>query len=252
MSVSELTADDFDELVKTYGKFDDSLKESQKQVLLTARNGKDARRISVNGEASELAKQISSAETEKKKALKELKKLVATTGTSILEEAAAEGIDLDGGDSDSDDTVSVVSSASGSQLGGDKSPLERLRHYEWKASLLKSLHTALFLESYYPREEGWKLRVYIPEEDMYMGAKDVGVEKLKLTCNVRSGVDGVTLEIKDLEFFTTVYQMRFKGKTTTAKALKKVMSPEMVRLGIYGSILIHAEFLPKKNKWRTK
>jgi len=71
MSVSELTADDFDELVKTYGKFDDSLKESQKQVLLTARNGKDARRISVNGEASELAKQISSAETEKKKALKE-------------------------------------------------------------------------------------------------------------------------------------------------------------------------------------
>jgi len=30
-------------------------------------------------------------------------------------------------------------------------------------------------------EEGWKLRVYIGH---VMGAKDVGVEKLKLTCNV--------------------------------------------------------------------
>lgn len=85
----------------------------------------------------------------------------------------------------------------------DQSPLERLRHYEWKSSLLKSLHTAMFLEMYYPRDEGWKLRIYIPEEDMYMGAKDVSIEKLKLKCNVKTGIDGVTLEINDLEFFTT-------------------------------------------------
>lgn len=252
-NVSELTPDEIDTLMKTHTKFDDGLKNAQKQVLLTGKSGKEARKVSVTGEAAELAKQITSAITEKKKALKELKKLVATTGSSVLDQAEAEGIvDLDN-ESDDDDISVNSASTTTSPLSSDKSsPLERLRHYEWKSSLLKSLHTALFLDMYYPREEGWKLRIYIPEEDMYMGAKDVGVEKLKLTCNVRSGVDGVTLEIKDLEFFTTVHQMRFKGKSSTAKALKKLMSPEMVQLGIYGSILIHADFLPKKNKWRTK
>lgn len=39
MSVSELTPQDFDDLVKTHVKFDDSLKQQQKQILVTAKSG---------------------------------------------------------------------------------------------------------------------------------------------------------------------------------------------------------------------
>ena len=77
---------------------------------------------------------------------------------------------------------------------------------------------ALHLDMYFPRNEGWKLRVYIPEEDMYMGAKDVGVEKLKFNCALRMNSDGLFIDITDLEFLTQVYQMRFKGKGSTVRA----------------------------------
>jgi len=84
----------------------------------------------------------------------------------------------------------------------------------------------------------------------YMGAEDVGVEILKFRCDVRLGIGGLELSITDLVFFTQVYQMRFKGKSSTAVALKKVMSPEMVRLGVNGSIKIHAKFV--KKRWVSK
>jgi len=83
-----------------------------------------------------------------------------------------------------------------------------------------------------------------------MGAKDVGVERLKFQCDVRLGIDGLEFAITDLEFLTQVYQMRFKGKSSTAVALKQVMSPEMVRLGINGTVKIHAQF--RKKKWVSK
>lgn len=73
------------------------------------------------------------------------------------------------------------------------------------------------------------MRVYIPDEDMYLGAKDVGVERLKLQCDLVASPEGIQIDITQLELFIQVYQMRFRGKGTTARALKKLLSPEMVR-----------------------
>jgi hypothetical protein len=44
--------------------------------------------------------------------------------------------------------------------------------------------------------------------------------------------------------------MRFKGSSSTARALKQLLSPELVRLGIGGSVNIHAHFA--KKRWRNK
>lgn len=86
----------------------------------------------------------------------------------------------------------------------------------------------------------------------YMGYKDVSVERLKWHADLSLGNEGVKLDIKDLELLTQVYQMRFKGKTKTAKALKKLLSPEMVRLGLHGTISVHVQYSDKKKRWRSK
>ena len=57
-------------------------------------------------------------------------------------------------------------SVPGTSMDGTATPLEQLRYFTWYEKSIRAKYTSLHLNNYFPREEGWKMRVYIPEEDM--------------------------------------------------------------------------------------
>lgn len=83
-------------------------------------------------------------------------------------------------------------------------PLDQLRFFDWSSRLLRAQHAALHLDYYFPKAEGWKLRVFIPEENMYMGAKDIGVERLKCHMSMSLGKNGLQVTLRDIDFMCTV------------------------------------------------
>ena len=62
--------------------------------------------------------------------------------------------------------LSLDKSVPGTSMDGTATPLEQLRYFTWYEKLVRAKYTSLHLNNYFPREEGWKMRVYIPEEDM--------------------------------------------------------------------------------------
>jgi len=260
LAVAQLSGRSLD-MLADHKDFDEVLKGAQKAVLDATAAAKVARKARVSGEARRLAKQLEQAVLVKEALLKELQQkglvdelyeddgLLDGEGQWVPAAGVMPPFDRGPFERGEEEGGAVEAGGEGGSVG---SPLEQLRYYEWNCSLLKAQHTALHLNMYFPRSEGWKMRVYIAEEDMYMGAKDVGVEKLKGSCDLRAGVDGFSIEVTDLELFTQIYQMRFKGKSSTAKALRNFMSPEMVRLGLGGSMKILANFDMAKGRWKTK
>jgi hypothetical protein len=83
-------------------------------------------------------------------------------------------------------------------------PLDQLRFFDWSSRVLKAQHAALNLDYYFPKAEGWKLRIFIPEENMYMGAKDIGVERLKCNMALSLGKEGLQVTLSDIDFMCTV------------------------------------------------
>jgi hypothetical protein len=104
-------------------------------------------------------------------------------------------------------------------------PLDQLRFFDWSSRLLKAQHAALNLDYYFPKAEGWKLRVFIPEENMYMGAKDIGVERLKCNMAMSLGKDGLQVTLSDIEFLCTVSRTRVAGRLPWASYLNPPVNP---------------------------
>ena len=89
-------------------------------------------------------------------------------------------------------------------------PLDQLRFFDWSSRVLKAQHAALNLDYYFPKAEGWKLRIFIPEENMYMGAKDIGVERLKCNMALSLGKEGLQVNLSDIDFMCTVSEADFQ------------------------------------------
>ena len=181
--------------------FDEELKFKQKAVAEAQKSRKAERKAQVSAEAAKLAKQISHVTDVKKHLLKEIKSIVASGGGGLFDHS--EAIDLIEQQEEDEDSswgsdveyaksplehdgrshspMRQAKPADASGTGGAEahvyatsgpashasgSPLEKLRFFEWSGRVLRAQNTALHLDMYFPRSEGWKMRVYIPEEDM--------------------------------------------------------------------------------------
>jgi len=153
---------------------------------------------------------------------------------------------------DSDDDASATTASEVANGGAPAHPvLEKLRVMELNLQHLQAQHAALHLDMYFPRSEGWTMRAFIPEESMYFGAKDLGIERLDSVVDLRAGNDGINLNITDVFVSMQIYQLRFNGKTGTARALKRLLSPEKVSLTITGKVHVPIVFKTgRRSRWR--
>ena len=126
-----------------------------------------------------MARQISHAAAMKKQFLKAVKSAIAMRPQSQGDDGNDmddEGFDSeeDGADDDGDgitdeDKFPAAAAASvvpGTPMDGpsdDATPLEKLRYFTWLDRWLRAQYRALMLRMYFPRDEAWKMRVFIPD-----------------------------------------------------------------------------------------
>eukprot|EP00943_MAST-04B_sp_MAST-4B-sp1_P009601 g9601.t1 len=106
------------------------------------------------------------------------------------------------------------------------------------------------IEQKFPESMRWVLRMQ-PEQNFFLGIRDIDIENLKATFDIKGKHGKIKLHVTILESAFSVYELKICGSTQSAKMYSNLLSPSRIDLKVYGEWLMPLIFSAANCRWEV-
>jgi len=106
------------------------------------------------------------------------------------------------------------------------------------------------IEQKFPESMRWVLRMQ-PEQNFFLGIRDIDIENLKATFDIKGKHGKIKLHVTILESAFSVYELKICGSTKSAKMYSNLLSPSRIDLKVYGEWLMPLIFSTANCRWEV-